>query len=722
VVIGQSLDQRYRVVRELGEDDMGTRYLAEGRDASMVALTIIRSELASDDGFAGQFRREADLAASYPTHPNLVAVHEFGHAAEGRLFIAMEHLEGRPLDELLREGPVDVRTALWLGSQIAAGVAFAHQWGVLHTGLRPQHVTVVNGNPAVKLAHFAINRLQQAAAVVGRQGLRELIGVAEYMAPEQIEGDAITERTDVYALGVILYQMLTGRPPFTGGTPWAIFTKHLREAPTPVTEVRADVPPRLHALITQVLAKNPAARPSGMREVIEALGRIDGLGPMPTALPSRIAPVSDDFDSPDDTGSPPPLKAGHRPPPRRRLLKPVAISAGALIVCATTVVVGTTLQWPWPTPISPRHDASSPSDLASHPPDVDQERPPAEVPTQGAASEPPASFRAEPSHEPAATPRADGGKAAERPQRTQVETPGTVESARQPQPAAKRSGEPERQQEPTRQAHVPQQTETVRPTETLRQTEVVRQQEAARRAEAARQAEAAKQQEAARRAEAARQAEAARRAADGARQSEAAKVAHASREAETRSAMTARGRPELAAQSDAPASVLSPEDTSRLRTTIEQALRGRGLLRETAADRWGVTVEIGPDGIVTAAGIVRDRTLQDEAIRLIQEAAGTSQVRDGITRPDSGHSPPDAEATRIRTLIEQKLRSRGLLRESAVDRWGVTVDIDSDRVVSLAGMVRDQKLLAETIHLAREVSGVKEVRPNITVQERWQSQ
>ena len=163
---------------------------------------------------------------------------------------------------------------------------------------------------------------------------------------------------------------------------------------------------------------------------------------------------------------------------------------------------------------------------------------------------------------------------------------------------------------------------------------------------------------------------------------------------------------------------LPPQDPTRLRNAVEQRLRTRGLLKESADDRWGVTVEVGDGGVVRLSGRVRDVNLQNDTVRTAREVPGVQDVRANIIVPgvDSGQ-----DLVRTRAAIEQRLRSRGLLRESSSDRWGVTVDVGGNGVVTVGGTLRDTALQNEALRIIRETAGVREVRENITIPKRAES-
>jgi Flp pilus assembly protein TadD/predicted Ser/Thr protein kinase len=269
--IGRLFKERFRVIETLGHGGMGTVYLAEqisiGRK---VALKILHGGFARDEEFVRRFRDEARAAASV-RHRNVVVVHDYDQTEDGHLFIAMEYLEGRHLGEVIRRGgPLHVNRVLQLGIQAAEGLYAAHRAGVIHRDVKPQNIMLVGEEDEVKLLDFGIARLREP----GRAGLTSagmMMGTPEYMAPEQIEGGEPSERTDVYALGIVLYEMLTGVAPFAGPTVSAVFSQQLQQRPSPVTGIRSNIPPALEGVIMKALEKQPDSRQRDMGEVIEGL-------------------------------------------------------------------------------------------------------------------------------------------------------------------------------------------------------------------------------------------------------------------------------------------------------------------------------------------------------------------------------------------------------------------------------------------------------------------
>ncbi len=235
-LIDTLFDGRYRIVRKLGTGGMAAVYLAEDQELGRrVAIKILDERHASDEQFVERFRREAKNAAAL-SHPNIVSIYDRGEA-EGTYYIAMEYLDGRTLKELLvRFGTPPVRIAVGYVRQILAGLAFAHKHGLVHRDIKPHNVLVDSGGH-VKVTDFGIAR--SGTSQMTEAG--SIIGTAQYLSPEQARGAPVDQRSDIYSVGVLLYELLTGSVPFTGDTPVEIAMKHLSAVPQPPSKKRPDV-------------------------------------------------------------------------------------------------------------------------------------------------------------------------------------------------------------------------------------------------------------------------------------------------------------------------------------------------------------------------------------------------------------------------------------------------------------------------------------------------
>src|SRR5579885_120269 len=250
---------RYELHRRLARGGMADVFLA--RDQLLdrpVAVKVLFPEFATDPTFVERFRREAQSAANL-NHPNIVSVYDWGQE-QGTYFIVMEYVEGRSLADILRtEGPLHPQRAAEVASDIAAALGFAHRNGVIHRDVKPGNV-LISPTGQVKVADFGIARALGAGAEENLTQAGSVMGTATYFSPEQAQGHSLDPRSDLYSLGVVLYEMVTGRPPFTGESPVTIAYKHVQEPVAPPRSVNLDVPPDLEAIIMKLLRKHPADR------------------------------------------------------------------------------------------------------------------------------------------------------------------------------------------------------------------------------------------------------------------------------------------------------------------------------------------------------------------------------------------------------------------------------------------------------------------------------
>jgi beta-lactam-binding protein with PASTA domain/predicted Ser/Thr protein kinase len=268
-LIGTVFDGRYRIVRKLGVGGMANVYLAEDQELGRrVAIKILDDRHAADDSFIERFRREAKNAAGL-SHPNIVSIYDRGEA-EGTYYIAMEFLDGRSLKELIvGRGPAPVKIAIDYTRQILAAVGFAHRHGIVHRDIKPHNV-LVGHEGRLKVTDFGIAR--SGASQMTEVG--SIIGTAQYLSPEQARGAPVDQTSDLYSVGVVLYEMLTGQVPFTGDTPLEIAMKHLSEVPAPPSELRPEVPHNLDSVVLRALAKDPAERYQNADEMDADLARV----------------------------------------------------------------------------------------------------------------------------------------------------------------------------------------------------------------------------------------------------------------------------------------------------------------------------------------------------------------------------------------------------------------------------------------------------------------
>jgi eukaryotic-like serine/threonine-protein kinase len=263
---GTLVDDRYKIVSRLGAGGMADVFLAEDEQLGRkVALKLLYQRFAEDPGFVERFRREAQAAAGLQ-HPNVVSVYDRG-AYDGTYYIAMEYLPGRSLKQLIRqEAPLDPIRAIDLTLQILKAARFAHRRGVIHRDLKPHNV-IVDDSDNAKVTDFGIARA--GASDMTETG--SIMGTAQYLSPEQAQGHAVSAGSDLYSIGVVLYEMLTGRVPFDAESAVSIALKHVSEAPPPMTVMNPDVPAELEQVVMWALNKNPVDRPANADQFITAL-------------------------------------------------------------------------------------------------------------------------------------------------------------------------------------------------------------------------------------------------------------------------------------------------------------------------------------------------------------------------------------------------------------------------------------------------------------------
>jgi eukaryotic-like serine/threonine-protein kinase len=286
-LIWRVFDSKYELIERLGGGGMGTVYKARHLLIDrLVAIKILSQRFVGDETTQQRFRREA-RAAGRVQHPNAVSVTEFGATSDGYLYIVMEMLEGRTLRDLLaREGPLDAARAVSIMLQVCGAVGAGHDVQLIHRDLKPANIFIEqrpNVPVVVKVLDFGVAKFMVEDQDEDYQTLTQvgvIIGTPRYMSPEQCSGAGpLTPASDVYSLGIILYEMLTGSVPFSADTPLALALKQVTEAPQPPHEIIATIPEELERAVLQALAKNPADRPANANEFRRELHAVaEGLG------------------------------------------------------------------------------------------------------------------------------------------------------------------------------------------------------------------------------------------------------------------------------------------------------------------------------------------------------------------------------------------------------------------------------------------------------------
>ena len=315
------IDGRYRVLGKLGSGGMADVYCAEDMHLGRkVAVKLLHTRFAQDQEFVERFRREASSAAGLQ-HPNVVGVYDRGEF-DDTYYIAMEYCEGESLKQLIvREAPLDPARAIAITKQILVASRFAHRRNVIHRDLKPHNV-ILDEEENVKVTDFGIARA--GASDITEVGA--IMGTAQYLSPEQAQGRPVTEASDLYSVGVVLFELLTGRAPFSGDSPVAVAMQHVSQPPPSPREFQPSIPPALEAVVLKALAKDPAQRYGDSDSFIKALEGVEAQlqrGPVDTEstavyMPVGVAPAPTAAVAAPPTAPPappPPAGDGVVPPP-----------------------------------------------------------------------------------------------------------------------------------------------------------------------------------------------------------------------------------------------------------------------------------------------------------------------------------------------------------------------------------------------------------------------
>jgi hypothetical protein len=286
---GQRLADRYDVLERLGAGGMGVVYRARqiGVDRD-VALKVVTGAAAGDAHALARFRREARLLSRL-RHPNLVTVHDFGVTEQGLAYLVMEMLRGHAMTDLLAGGAaLPLERALTLFDQACAGLEAAHAQGIVHRDLKPDNLfleQLPDGSDHLRVLDFGLARADEAQSLATATGA--VMGTPAYMAPEQARGEPTDARTDLYQLGVVLFQMVSGQRPFNAPTPMAVMVQHMTLVPPALDAVLPSAPPSLVALTAELLRKAPGERPQSLREVRQRVAAVRA-GLLATPEPSLV--------------------------------------------------------------------------------------------------------------------------------------------------------------------------------------------------------------------------------------------------------------------------------------------------------------------------------------------------------------------------------------------------------------------------------------------------
>jgi beta-lactam-binding protein with PASTA domain/tRNA A-37 threonylcarbamoyl transferase component Bud32 len=351
-LINTLFDGRYRILRKLGSGGMANVYLAEDEELGRrVAIKILNDRYANDELFIERFRREAKSAAAL-SHPNIVSIYDRGQA-EGTYYIAMEVIEGRSLKELiLTRGPLPLGQAIAYTLEMLEALRFAHRHGIIHRDVKPHNILV---GERLKVTDFGIARA--GASQMTEAG--SIMGTAQYLSPEQARGAPVTASSDLYSVGIVLYEMLTGKVPFSGDSAIEIAMKHLNELPKPPSKIRPEVPEELDYVVLRSLAKAPEDRYQSAEEFAEDLHRVEAglplapetseaatallaapgatIGGTTQVLPTDATRIAS---RPQAPGRPPPYRPGYmyqEPPPKRRRWVPWLV---VLLLLAAAGIAG----------------------------------------------------------------------------------------------------------------------------------------------------------------------------------------------------------------------------------------------------------------------------------------------------------------------------------------------------------------------------------------------
>ena len=320
---------RYEILQEIARGGMANVYLAQDRKLDRpVALKVLPAELSRDGTFVERFRLEAQAAASL-NDPTIVAVYDWGQEQDTS-FIVMEYVEGRTLRDVIARGPMEPVPAAKIAADIAKALGAAHRAGVVHRDIKPGNV-LLDTNGDVKVADFGIARANGAGDGLTKTGA--VMGTATYFSPEQAQGLAVDARSDIYSLGIVLYEMLTGVVPFAGDSAVSVAYLHVREPVVAPSRRKPGIPPALEAIVLTCLEKDPASRYQTADQLRTDLLRFTrGQRPVGGPATAAVAAVTADQTVAMARTSVAPIMAGGGSPPPKRSRGPVVLVVALLVV------------------------------------------------------------------------------------------------------------------------------------------------------------------------------------------------------------------------------------------------------------------------------------------------------------------------------------------------------------------------------------------------------
>ncbi|MFI1615905.1 protein kinase [Streptomyces lydicus] len=340
------LGERYELVERLGQGGMGTVHRAvDRRLRRTVAVKTLSAELALQPEFLARFQREAHAAAAL-NHPGVATVHDVGEDAGGASaepYLVMEYVPGRTLSQVLADGLLPVPQAVDIAGQVLEALEHSHRHAIVHRDIKPANV-MLTATGRVKVVDFGIAKaLSEVATRLTGTGVA--VGTPAYLAPEQINGAETDHRTDLYAVGCLLHELLTGRPPYTGDSPFSVMHQHLAAVPPPASALRPGLPPAVDEVIRRALLKNRADRfadASAMKAALDAAAEAAPAAPVrtPTALDPRAGAAAAGV--PEPSPAPPrsePAARAVRRWPARVVFRPTAEGAVALLGCVLALVI-----------------------------------------------------------------------------------------------------------------------------------------------------------------------------------------------------------------------------------------------------------------------------------------------------------------------------------------------------------------------------------------------